>query len=853
MIRNTINILTLLIIFLFPRSVCAAGPKHDTFDYGLTFLSHSVNQDGRTSLELTPDKPFRFSNNGFEISFELKLKEELYTYGYVARIIANDVSSFDIVSYLLKGKLNFVLTNKDKIVENIEIDDSQKIGKDKWLTVRLQFNKGNIQVKVDETELKMTYSFNNFQNIKIYFGRNKHPNFYTTDVPPMTIRNILIKRNNGEAFRQWELVSHNNSEVYDKIKNDRAVVENGIWEIDKHTKWSKIKSFITTDKHPQITFEDTSGRVFIAYNNILLIYNVRNNVTDTIKVEEGNPYVGVSSQLIYVPQSNELISYNPDLQRINTYNFNEKKWKDNYKVLIETKQHHNRAIDKKKNRLILFGGYGHHEYNAQLCKIELTAPYEWEVNSLDSMIYPRYLSAMGWEDEDHLLIIGGHGCASGKQEESPRNFYDFYRINVRDSQCAKIWNMDRHKNHFVFGNSLVVDKEENRVYALTYNNSRFNTHIYLSRFDLNATDPVQYIMSDSIEYNFLDIRSYCDLFFDKETSSLYAIVQQDKSNEAVIIDIYRLIFPLFSQEEVLPSKAHKGAQSWIKYGIILFILTLTSGLIIRRRKVMKNGVRFVNATGGCTSLPVEAIYKKSSSMISFLGGFQVFDKEGNDMTSEFTPTLKFLFLYIFLYSIKNGKGIASQHLDDTFWFNMEKSKASNNRNVNIRKLRLILEKIGHINLSNKGSYWFLEIEQGVICDYKEVTDALLRMKSKKENINKDNITQIIDFAAAGSLLPNVDAEWIDEYKAEYSALIIEIMLQAINHPEIKEDHRLLLKIANIILLSDTIDEDAVRIKCKVLFQTGQKGLSKQCFDKFRLEYKRMLNTEPDLKYEEIIN
>jgi DNA-binding SARP family transcriptional activator len=463
---------------------------------------------------------------------------------------------------------------------------------------------------------------------------------------------------------------------------------------------------------------------------------------------------------------------------------------------------------------------------------------------------------MGWEDKDRLLIMGGYGSPSGKQEESPRSFYDLYRINVRDGKCTKVWNMDTHKNHFVFGNSLVVDKEANRVYALTYDNSRFNTHIYLSRFDLKTTAPVQCVMSDSIEYNFFDLHSYCDLFFDKETSSLYAIVQQDKGNATAIINIYQLIFPLFSQEELLPSNANEGLQSWIKYGIIFFLLTLTAGLvltgIIKRRKSGNNDVQPANLTEEGRFLSVKNIHKKPSSMISSLGEFQVFDKEGNDITSDFTPTLKLLFLYILLFSIKNGRGITSQHLDDTFWFDMEKSKASNNRNVNIRKLRLILEKIGNIKLLNKGSYWFLEIGEDIVCDYKEVTDILLRLKSKKESITKDNITQIIDFAATGALLSNIDAEWADEYKVEYSTLIIEIMLQAINHPEIKRDDRLLLEATNVILISDTIDEDAVRIKCKVLFRTGQKGLSKQCFDKFCSEYKRLLNTEPDLKYEDII-
>ena len=38
------------------------------------------------------------------------------------------------------------------------------------------------------------------------------------------------------------------------------------------------------------------------------------------------------------------------------------------------------------------------------------------------------------------------------------------------------------------------------------------------------------------------------------------------------------------------------------------------------------------------------------SAILLLGGFQVFDKQGNNITGEFTPTLKLLFLFLSAYS-----------------------------------------------------------------------------------------------------------------------------------------------------------------------------------------------------------
>ncbi len=856
--KRTTTIYAYLIVLLLQALICNAQSKDETINYGLSFFSHSVNQDKRTSLDLIPDKTFSFPDEGFSLSFDIRLKDELYTYGYVARIVSDNVASFDVISYLLKKKLNFVLVDKDKTLANIGITDSMKIVADKWMHVKIQFSRNNISIGVDDTKLNLAHSFNGFKNIKIYFGKNKDTSFYTTDVPPMTIRNIAIADHTGKALYNWDLKKHNKYEVFDNIKGYRALVENGNWEIDKHTKWSKVTTLAIPQKNPQIAYDNTAGRVFVVSDTKLYTYSVRNNAMDTAFVAKGQPYSGVASQIIYDEKNGRLISYNPNFLSLNTYNFEKREWSEDKTILIETKQHHNRVIDKQHNRLIIFGGYGDHKYNSELCTISLDSiSNTWHCSSLNNIVSPRYLSAMGWEDSNNLLIIGGHGSLSGKQEESPRNFYDLYRLNVSTGKCTKVWDMPSPKSHFAFGNSLIADTASNSIYALTYKNDRFNTHIYLSRFDLNTKTPDQYIMSDSIEYNFLDIRSYCDLFFDKRTSSLYAIVQQEKVPGTTTIDIYNLAFPPLSKEDTMFQPAPSINTPWLVYGITLIIVLsigITFYFINKKKRERKHQQTTSDAYANTTiSIKSTAGKKRIISTILFLGGFQVFDKDGDDMTKEFTPTLKLLFLFLFLNSIKNGKGITSQRLDDTFWFDMDKAKAMNNRNVNIRKLRLILEKIGNINIANKGGYWFLEIGKEIICDYEEVTKGLAIARSNKGNVDKDSLIRIVDFASAGALLPNVDSEWIDEYKSEYSTLITETMLNITNSSEIKEDNRLLLKIADTILISDSIDEDAIRMKCKILFQMGQKGLSKQSYDKFAAEYNRLLNTSPDLKYEDIIN
>lgn len=859
MIDNMKYRYTLSLVLLLHVLICRSNVLDNSiYDYGLTFIAHTTNQDQRTALDLTPDASLALPDDGFSLGFDIKLRDELYTYGYVTRIIAGDSSCFDFISYLLRSRFNIVLTDKDRIIKNTEIVDSVKIVPDKWIHVELRFTKDKIHIVADDIHTEINHSLHSFNDIKICFGASKHPRFFSTDVPPMTLRNILLTDNQNRILYKWDLSNHAKGETYDAIKNKRAFVRNGVWEIDKHTKWAALSSLSIQTINPQVAYDDIGGRFFIVGENRLFIYDVVANHVDTVEFK-GSPFIGASSQMIYDAKRNRLVSYTPDFPDLNIYRFNQKSWSLDTPVVIDTRQHHNRVIDKKRDELLVFGGYGNHRYNSQFSRINLNKSRGWEINTLDSCIYPRYLSALGQENDDELLIMGGYGNRSGKQEESPGNFYDLYRLDMRTGTCAKLWEFVNEGQHFTFGNSMIIDTLSNSVYALTYNNDRYNSFIYLSRFDIQTKNPVQKVMSDSIVYNFLDIHSYCDMFLHKSTSSIYAVVLQEKVPGASSkVEFYKLAFPPLSKEDILP---HQTTDNWLVAVLVSSFLILCIGVIfvllrIKRKKSSNGSAATSSSEEVQETLVINDAKDKRVSSILLLGGFQVFDKQGNNITGDFTPTLKQLFLFLLLNSIKNGKGTTSQCLDETFWFDMSKSSASNNRNVNIRKLRLIIEKIGDINISNKNGYWYLNLGAEVTCDYQEVMELLTQAKTENPVVgivNKKTINRIISLAIAGALLPNVNVEWMDEYKSAYYVLITEILLSMVNRPDIKEDPRLLLKIAEVVLTVDSIDEDAIRTKCKVLYQMGQKGLSKQCFDKFRIEYERLLNAKPAFTYEDIIN
>jgi DNA-binding SARP family transcriptional activator len=220
-----------------------------------------------------------------------------------------------------------------------------------------------------------------------------------------------------------------------------------------------------------------------------------------------------------------------------------------------------------------------------------------------------------------------------------------------------------------------------------------------------------------------------------------------------------------------------------------------------------------------------------------LGDFRVIDDAGSDITGSFTPVITQLFLLCLLSTIKNGKGISSLELKNLLWFDKDDDSARNNRNVNINKLRVIMKNLKNLEIVNNNNYWSVVSDKDIFCDYAVVLSLLRNTASKKEQLNT-----LFDLAAKGNLLPNIESEWLDAYKADYSNLLIDNLFRMSERNDIKDDTVLIVRITNIILLHDCIDEDAIVKKCCTLYNSGKKGKAKQSFEKFAEDYKNILGT-----------
>lgn len=194
----------------------------------------------------------------------------------------------------------------------------------------------------------------------------------------------------------------------------------------------------------------------------------------------------------------------------------------------------------------------------------------------------------------------------------------------------------------------------------------------------------------------------------EQTSTLYGVFLEKKEPcNDYSVEIYSLAFPPLKASDIeqIPAGGDKELMKYIVLSVVVLLIII--GVTISYRKRLKRKTspatastleeRRVDNSAKAEEQPVTTKLqdkKPRISTIHLLGDFQVFDKEGNDITQEFTPIIKQVFLYILLNSIAKGRKVTSQELDETFWLGMNKADASNTRNVNIRKLRLILERTG---------------------------------------------------------------------------------------------------------------------------------------------------------------
>lgn len=828
------------ILFYGLNAVC-----QDEILSGLFFSSHEVIQEKRTSLNLTPSGACKFPD-GFSLEMEANFRRGDGHYGYIFQIIGDDHTNIDLVSNLASTSSNFWLVLKDKVLVSYKWADVPNGGFDQWIKIR---------VDIDSRNSKLVISFNGnrqevvvpnisgLKNFDIVFGASRNASFLNTDVCPMSLKNIRIFDAKNKLISDWKLSKHSLSKVYDEINHKEAVVENPIWNIDKHVQWIKLKGF-KLDSIQGVTKDEDNGRIFFVNNHAVYILSTETSGIDTVLFAGGKPYNAPGRQIIYNKYTNELWSYNFNKSEISKFSFTTNKWTLGDSTTMEPRfWQHNKFISPIDSSLVTLFGYGFYTYKSIIHKYDKNIK-AWSQTDRIEQIQPRYLTSAGFLNNREMLVFGGYGSKTGRQELSPEFYYDLYSFSLSDFSFKKLWTLDKPSTPFVPCDELIPDSKSENFYTLIYNRDNFATYLHLAKFAIKKNEYQVY--NDSIPYKFLDTQSWCTLFRDRKTSRLIAVTTNSSD-----VSLYSIAYPPLMPENVYQDDPVKGK---MYFGLIILLaaggLVFSLYIIVKRRKLKhKHGVlnEQIDHPG---IVPVELTERQTISSIYFMGGFQIYDRKGVNITSSFSPTLKQLFLFLFLYTIKNGKGVSSTKLDEVMWFDKSGESARNNRNVNISKLRMVLDEMGGIEVANENSLLKIKMDNSIFCDYVEILQLI--RKSKTTNITEPEILKLISLLSFGEFLPNIQSEWMDAFKSQFANETIDRLSSLFGESVVKDNLNLKFHLAECILVFDPLNDEAFSIKCSVLYHLGKKGTAKNLYDSFCRDYKHVLGIDYAVSFNECV-
>lgn len=865
--KSFFKIFFLYFILVYPFSLFA----HNT-GYGLRFKSYEVEKEKRTGLNLSPKEPLSLPDN-YTFSFDIKVDSAIvYPFGYVFRMISDEGKHIDFLFNEDRntGLSKFVLTHSAKELFS-DMFRAADIRYKVWTSISITINSTEkrliAQIGSSSFEQKIE-DLDSFRNVNIIFGKSDFPGLSNIDIPTMVVKNIKITEGNNKLLYHWLLNKHTKDGVYDEIRQHFAQSENPAWVIDQHVFWEKNAS-VKTKLKPMIAYNKDNSEIAIYDQNSFFRYNLTTNRLKEHKLNQGAYNATQSNNLIFNSYFGKYIYYTFQMEEekdVLLFDTSQQKWNIQSDVKLPTDfWHHNHIISSTDSCLYLFGGYGHHKYKNDV-RIYDFATKEWQRTHFNGdSISPRYLSSLGKIDDSHVLIFGGYGNQTGNQELSTQYFYDLYKVNLKTLTSEKLWILNAPSSDFVVANSMIIDTARNSFYTLAFPFQQFNTKLALLRFSLDK--PEYEVLGDSISLNFEDTKSFVDLYLNKhqDKDELVAVISSISSisDSVSTVSIYTLANSPLTKKDIYQSEISDDTNRYAY--IFLFVLLITIIIIARfsisKRRQQKALDNKKNTSQTSSSYdedkfrtsPIPLGKELKSQSIYLFGGFCVVDKQGNDISKEFTPMLKHLFILILLYTYKERRGISSIKLKEILWFDKSEESAKNNRGVSISKLRVIFEMVGEVSIKNNKSHWTVEFGDQIYCDYLQALYLMRKIETNKSATSIEDIHHLLKIVSTGELLPNLQEEWIDSFKSDFSNDLIDLLLAISKFPILEDSPHLYIELADAIFIHDSLSEEALQLKCSILVKMGRNGLAQKAYNSFVKEYKQLFDTDFSRSFEQIIN
>ncbi|MGQ1911504.1 LamG domain-containing protein [Marinifilum sp. RC60d5] len=260
---------------------------------------------------------------------------------------------------------------------------------------------------------------------------------------------------------------------------------------------------------------------------------------------------------------------------------------------------------------------------------------------------------------------------------------------------------------------------------------------------------------------------------------------------------------------------------------VLFVLVLFLWLIARMKLKNARKEQFKED---------EPVVLPRKNALYLFETFRAFDKEGKDISHDFTPTLIRLFSLILLFPRVYNRNITSQEMSDILWDTDDVAQQKNNRGTNIHRLRTLLKQFNDLALVYRNKEWIIDNSKHLFVDLFYFEASLLEgdfnLPFKKLYLCKPIKNENFD-----GLLRSLNDKYIDQLRA-YCALSFS-----------QKDWRSLNKLASLWLTIDSLSEEALCYLVKALLNSKQKQKALNTYSRFSTNYKTMLNEELQLSFD----
>lgn len=842
--RNRINILSLLLFFI---TELFAAP----LDYGLYFQSNSVPSNQRTTLVLNGGNPFLVDEE-FMISFQMMIRNKP-NYGSIFCLRINDSENL-YLALIGKddGELHPALVCDERIVEI-----QQEVKGNEWLSVSLRINKRQNAINLHFGQKDTTFisPLQEVKAVKVEMGR---VNGYETDVVSMNIKNIEIVQNRTKTYC-WLLKNHNGDICYDEIGDSPAHAYFPKWLIDRHLEWQEIYSGSTAERF-DIAFNEKDALFYMIYPDKIETLNAMTGIVTTTKVEGGYPAIEYPNHLLYDVLTGQLISYFYNEQRVSYFSFDKGTWSLADRSFGKAHDYnHARAYNPSDSSYYFFGGYGFHQYHNHLYRLKVGDSKIGRI-TYQPLIEPRFSAAAAVVD-NKLYIFGGGGNKQGRQELGATFYHELNMIDLKSGQSHLVWRKDweRNKELTLAASSMCFEPQDSSFYVFSLKDGG-------TLWKIPMKDDEWRVMARPVKNNIIHQDYDLNLYSSPLYNKLFVVMDKVLADQTHHFFIYSIDTPLMQEDEIRQQVKQKEQSAMlvclIGGGCLLLCFCFTY-YIYRKRGKWETDLELQDSgqTEDTEELLQEEVYPKeekiyfdrSRSAISLLGVFNVRDKNGKDITTSFTPLLKSLLSLLILYSQSEKKGILVKQLNEILWMDKDELAARNNRNVALRKLRVLLDEIGTVEIIKEASALRIELGEEVFCDYYIVCNYINGFRTDTDNNDPEVYAKIVELLLYGPLLPSLRFDWLDDFKAAYSNYSIDWLDNLLDMERKKQNDRMILRIVDTMFLHDPLNENALSAKCHVLYKNDRKGLAKKVYDKFAKEYEEMLGEEYKISFSNIIN